>query len=177
MGFLFTYIFTLLRFIFFDYLEWPYALIIGSFMSLSLASNINVGKVRWIFDNQDRIKQMTNVATALIPKPDSSSASSFEISDNNKSVSLTYSRMGKKQILNIPYETRTRRITNKIKVYLIKGNEEVDITHQPCIPYLCTAEQLGGDNYKIVSKDSDNDLVYVCPGIPDMDEIKDHLKL
>jgi len=165
-GFLCTYVFTVIKFIFFDYLSWPYTLILSVFLILSITESMKNGRLRWIYDNRSKVDQMSRMVTALIPKPDLSS-SSFSIADSNQAASLIYSRMGTKYLLNVPYDTSARRITNRIRVILLVepeeegGNKEIDVTQQSCIPYLCTAEQLGGTGYKVVDKLSDK-IIFEC---------------
>ena len=176
-GFLCTYIFTIIKFIFFDYLQWPYLIILLVLILLSMAESMKNGRLRWVYDNRSRVNQISRMATALIPKPDLSS-SSFSIADSNKSASLIYTRMGTKYLLNVPYDSSARRITNRIHVFLLVepkegGYKEIDVTQQPCVPYLCTAEQLGGIGYKIVDKTND-EIIYECGKdiVPDFGAIK-----
>jgi hypothetical protein len=165
-GFLCTYIFTLIKFIFFDHLPWPYTLMLSVFVMVSMTESMKNGRLRWMYDNRSKIDQMSRMVTALIPKPDLSS-SSFSIADSNQAASLIYSRMGTEYLLNVPYDTSALRVTNRIRVILsVKpkeegGNREIDVTQQPCIPYLCTAEQLGGTGYKVVDKMSD-EIIFEC---------------
>ena len=87
--------------------------------------------------------------------------------------------MGTKYLLNVPYDSSARRITNRIRVILLVqpkeegGDTEIDVTQQPCVPYLCTAEKLGGVGYKIVDKTSD-EIIFECGKdiVPNFDAIK-----
>lgn len=171
-GFLFTYIFTLVKFIFFDYLEWPYALVFASFIALSMGSSLTDGRFKWMYDNRSRVEQMAKVATAMIPKPDLSSAA-FTVVDSNKAASLTYPRMGRNHILNIPYKPSNRRICNRIQIFLIRDKkEDIDVTHQPCVPYFCTALQLGGSGYKVIDKSTGEIITeYGDDVVPDLEQI------
>lgn len=68
----------------------------------------------------------------------------------------------------IPYKVRLPFITrNKHKFYkmlLVKGDQEIDITHLPGIPYYLTAKDLGGDS--IIKRLNDEDVFKF-----DLDEI------
>ncbi len=86
--------------------------------------------------------------------------------------------MGTKYLLNVPYDSTARRVTNRIRVLLLVrpeggGEEQIDVTQQPCVPYLCTAEELGGVGYKIVDKASDEVIIECGKDIvPNFDVIK-----
>lgn len=172
-GFLFTYIFTLIRFIFIDYLEWPYTIMLVSLMVLTVGSSLSDGRLSWIYNNRDRLQQATRVASAMMPKPNLSS-SPFSIADSNKSASLIYNRMGTDYILNVPYNPSFRRISNRISVLLIKSDKKsVDVTHQPCIPYFCTAEELGGIGYEVFDKGTGEIIKkYQKDEIPNLNDIR-----
>ena len=49
----------------------------------------------------------------------------------------------------IPYNRRKSSAMLRKKVYLIKGEEKIDISQKPGIPYLVNAQQLGGESIQV----------------------------
>ena len=89
----------------------------------------------------------------------------FKINETGKSAILKYSRYGKTYILNIPYKREFLTKMNNTKVFLVKNNQNIDITQQPGIPYMINAEMLGGD--KILVYKHDQITEYSKNQIPD----------
>jgi len=71
--------------------------------------------------------------------------SSFQLNDNNKCAIIKYNRLGKTYKLYVPYSIQISSKMNRFKAYLKMENEdEIEITQQPGIMYMLSAEDLGG---------------------------------
>lgn len=96
------------------------------------------------------IKIIDNIAAVT----KSNTTSHCSINNSNLSMSVTYTRVGRDKLLNIPYRSDLKEKMRMWKVLLISGkNKSKDITQEPGIPYMCTPEQLGGK--EILASNSD----------------------
>jgi hypothetical protein len=80
--------------------------------------------------------------------------STFTICEGQKAASIKYSRFGTEYVLFVPYERKLAIKTGAHKAFLIKGQEKIDITQQPGIPYLVTPNELGGECIEIVGEET-----------------------
>lgn len=55
---------------------------------------------------------------------------------------IEFYRFGLKYTVRLPFNSSNRFKLDKF--YLLKDEEEIEITHMPGIPYFLTAEQMGG---------------------------------
>ena len=78
--------------------------------------------------------------------------SSFTLRSNRKSALITYERNGIVGKIHIPI-TRSVKMSGH-RAYLISGDHELEITQQPDVPYLVTAEQLGGSEIHVYVDDT-----------------------
>lgn len=78
---------------------------------------------------------------------------SLTICPSRKAVCITYSKQGQSHNIYVPYNSRQIAKMSGHRAFLIKSEQETEITQQPGIPYLVTAEQLGGEQIKIVTLD------------------------
>lgn len=73
----------------------------------------------------------------------------FAINDSGKSASISYVRNGMNYIVNVPYHRNKVGVMSGIKAYLIRRyleeEEAIEITQQSGVPYLVSAEMLGGE--------------------------------
>ncbi len=76
--------------------------------------------------------------------------STFTVCEGQRAACIKYSRFNTNYLLFVPYNRKLAVKTGTHKALLVKGQEEIDITQQPGIPYLITAEQLGGECIKII---------------------------
>lgn len=180
-GFIFSYITTLIKLIFYDYLQWQYSLPILSLLVISGATSYGKAKQQITqllnpsIGNGIGPAQIINLILAMVPKPQTENAL-FKIETFTKYASIIYSRNGAPQIINIPYDPSLRRPGNRFRVNLISENKTEDITHQPGIPYFCTADELGGTKYTITDKFDDNVIhEYDKDSIPDMKFLRKYL--
>lgn len=70
----------------------------------------------------------------------------------NNTAIISYQYGGKNYKVCVPYDSSKVRGALRKEVFLIRGNERIDITHKPGIPYLLSAKDMGG-NRIIVTKD------------------------
>lgn len=103
-------------------------------------------------------KIKTNATTAIILRAISNSTTEnnsqcrFEINNDRRSATITYTHNGQTHIVIVPYNRRHIRSMSQHQVHLVKGEDTINITHQPGIPYLVTAEELGGDSIVIMNE-------------------------
>ena len=83
----------------------------------------------------------------------------------NKYMQINYSYMNQNYILNIPYDkTQIANMVN-YNVYAVYNEDYVEITQQPGIPYLITADALEVDYISVNNSDTENENRYYikCP--------------
>jgi hypothetical protein len=73
--------------------------------------------------------------------------STFKTRSNRKSALITYERNGICSKVHVPLQRDPRLIGHR--AYLVSADHQLEITQQPDVPYLVTAEQLGGDQIQI----------------------------
>ena len=81
------------------------------------------------------------------------------------SASVSYTRYDKEYQIHIPYNKDLITKMTRLKVYLVKDGERVEITQQPGIPYMVSARMLGGEKIIIV-KDNNVQKEYKNDEIP-----------
>lgn len=72
---------------------------------------------------------------------------------HNTYVSISYSRLGIKFHMVLPYDKTLISKHMGSRVYLVMENTKIDITHQPGIPYCFSAKELGGSCLIYVDRD------------------------
>ena len=88
---------------------------------------------------------------------------------HSNSAVIIVNQAGKKHSVYVPYDRKKSSSMLRKKVFLIKGDEKIDISQKPGIPYLITAKQLGGSS--IVVEDLSGDVIKVY----NEDEIPNYL--
>lgn len=99
--------------------------------------------------------------------------STFALRSNRKSALITYERNGIVSKIHIPV-VRSVKMSGH-RAYLISGDHELEITQQPDVPYLVTAEQLGGseihvyvDGRRFVFRDNESVVLPADAGRPSL---------
>lgn len=87
--------------------------------------------------------------------------------NKTKSAVISLTHMGKTHSIYLPYDRNKSTSMLTKKVFLIKENEKIDITQKPGIPYLVSAEQLGGESIVVENRDGDVLYTYEKDKIPD----------
>lgn len=87
------------------------------------------------------------------------------INNNQKSASIIYNYRGRRYILFFPFHPEEIMKSIGFQFFLIKKGKKIDITQQKGIPYLITANQLGGEKIELRK---DNELIkeYLSDEIP-----------
>jgi len=89
----------------------------------------------------------------------------IKFNENRKSACIEYIREGgSKYKIYVPYNQHLRSKMNGYTVYLLKNTQLIDITQQPGIPYLVTADMLGGQS--IIIKKYDETKTFDLHEIP-----------
>jgi len=90
---------------------------------------------------------------------------SFKTFERTKSAVVLYKYGGKEHKVCIPYDRTKSTSMLRKEVKLILDNEEIDITHKPGVPYLLSANDMGGSKINVV-KDGKIIKEYVSDEIP-----------
>lgn len=91
----------------------------------------------------------------------------FSINETECSATLQYHRMSSEYNLLIPYDRSKVAVMTQFRVELLRDNQDpVEITQQPGIPYLVSAEQLGGSGIKICNLETGLYHIYDIKTIP-----------
>lgn len=105
----------------------------------------------------DQVMQKINQKT----KEDQEEAN-FKVVSRSKSAVLSITHLGKQHNIYVPYH---RNISTKMlrrKYILIKDGARIDITQKPGVPYLVSAEDMGGQ--EILIEDREGNVVCSCSG-------------
>lgn len=86
-----------------------------------------------------------------------------------KSAVILYKHGGKEYKVCVPYDRTKSRAMLRKEVFLLSDNGKIDITHKPGVPYLLSAEKMGGVKIVVV-KDNKTIREY------DKDEIPEYLE-
>lgn len=78
----------------------------------------------------------------------------FQPFQRTRSAMVMFEHGGKQHRVCIPYDRTKSRAMLRKKVYLIRGNDKIEITHKPGVPYLLSAKDMGGNNI-VVEKDKE----------------------
>lgn len=90
---------------------------------------------------------LLNTALSLIPNKEKPK----KTINSNLVEEIHIERHGRKHVVYVPYDSSLVSEMIKYKVYLVKGNNTIDITHPPGISHMVSAYHLDGD--KIIVKD------------------------
>lgn len=92
---------------------------------------------------------------------------SFKVNDSDASACITYQRLGKEYILQIPYQRSYVASMVSFKAQLLKeDNCFLDITQEPGVPYVVSAENLGGKLIRVINNDTGDFYDYINGSIP-----------
>ena len=86
---------------------------------------------------------ITNQVLKQLDQTYESKVVSYHELDNNL-VRISYEYGGKTYYIVVPYDKELCRSGRRKQVFLQQGENFIDITQKPGIPYLLTPEQLGG---------------------------------
>ena len=79
----------------------------------------------------------------------------FTVNNTDQSASIVYERLGEQCIILVPYNRSHIPAMAQFKVELLRDEKSpVDITQQPGIPYLISADALGGIGIRITNQDN-----------------------
>ena len=74
---------------------------------------------------------------------------------------------GKVHSIYVPYDRKRRGQMVRHNVYLLKGEEKINISQKPGVKYMVSAKDLGGDMIVVEDKDSKVLHVYKDDEVPD----------
>lgn len=78
---------------------------------------------------------------------------------------LCYTRLNKEYKLYVPYN-RMKSLSSDITALLVKNGKEINITQQPGIPYLVSANDLGGEKIILTNNITGSSFDYFDDKIP-----------
>ena len=80
---------------------------------------------------------------------------------HNKYIEIKYTYMNENYTLRVPYDKTKIATMVNYNVFSNKGNEMFDITQQPGIPYLVSANDLDVDGISVFNLDTENIDTYI----------------
>lgn len=145
-------------------------LILFSILSYLLYASYRKGHHLLVKENYTKLKLLYSMFNSF-NAPDSPEIkvhkSNFVISDSDKSAIITYERFKTEYMVIIPYNRRYVSKMMHLKVEIkIEDDKFLEITQQPGIPYLVSAEMLGGKEIKISNTDTGQVHIYQGNEIP-----------
>lgn len=82
---------------------------------------------------------------------------SFKPISRTKSAVISFNHLGKVHNIYVPYHRNTSTSMLRKNFYLIKDEEKILLEQKPGIPFLISAESMGGD--KIIVEDKDGNII------------------
>ena len=147
-------------------MNWPYGLGIGIVSIILYKCNVVEKTYKWLVKQYDKAKFLYIIANGIKDVGHQNNGI-FAINETGKSANLTYNRLGTDYILLIPFDRKKIVDMSQFKVELLRYDKDsVDITQQPGIPYMITAEQLGGYAIKVTNHESEIIYEYDMHTIP-----------
>lgn len=144
-----------------------YPVLISSFIGVSWYYGYFHAVKDWFVTKRNNIKLVMSLMDKITTDVSNKKSAAFNITDTSKSANIIYERMGQQYILFVPYNRRFVSQMNQFKVELLReNNNPVDITQQPGIPYLTSANSLGGTFIRITNEDSELTHEYGPDEIP-----------
>lgn len=126
--------------------------------------------VNWVYDRYTKAKMLLALMDKMKNAPESSKnvkdIPSFVINDSDISATVSYQQLGSNYTLSVPYCRKYVAPMSQYKAELV-GSETTIITQQPGVPYLVSAEELGGDLIRITNEETNKQYEYVLD-IPPM---------
>lgn len=99
-------------------------------------------------NNEDNITLVRNILFSS----GNVKAEPFSVAPYGKYATVTYDRVGTKSTIVVPYNRSATVAMAQYKAYLHTDNgEQIDITQQPGIPYVCPAGLLGGKSIMLLN--------------------------
>lgn len=89
----------------------------------------------------------------------------FKPFQKQPSALVVFNHGGKSHNICIPFDQNKAKYMRRKDVYLIRDGDEIEITHKPGVPYLLSAEEMGGDSI-VVKKDGTILKIYNSTEIP-----------
>lgn len=112
---------------------------------------IAIGMCSWTYAKPKVMKYVTNKIMQNLP-PMEQNPAELNLNYNRTSARLNYTHKGKEHILYIPYDKKLLRKVG-YTVFHELNETKVDITQEPGVPYLVTANMLGGGEIKVYKDD------------------------
>jgi flagellar basal body-associated protein FliL len=116
----------------------------------------------WTYAKPKLIKYATNKVIQNLPKHDD--PTELNVNDTRTAAKLTYFHKGAEYTVYLPYDKKMQRKVG-YTVFHELGNKKVNITQESGIPYMVTANMLGGGKITVYKDDElkhtykDDDMV------------------
>ncbi|CAH6421715.1 Hypothetical protein HVR_LOCUS1355 [uncultured virus] len=111
----------------------------------------------WVSVRKQRVKLIINLLSKIqndVSDPTKTTIS-FSVNESDVSASVLYERMGQQYLLLVPYNRSYVAAMTQFKAELLRSEKDsLIITQQPGIPYLVTAEELGGYAIRVTNEDT-----------------------
>lgn len=142
-------------------------------ISLFIISIIFLGQLGWLdrFESYRRLKTTISMIIRIVDNFSSitrpSSDVGVSVNKNNKSISVEYYEGRHKRIVQIPFSIEKREYMKHWKVYLVVNkSKNINITQGPGIPYMCSAQDMGGREIIAIHNLNEKTLHYRKTTIP-----------
>ena len=89
----------------------------------------------------------------------------FKPLERSSSALISFTHGGKQHKISVPYNRAKGRKMARKKVFLVREDDRVEITHKQGVPYLLSAEDMGGTSI-VVEKDNNVVGEYKIDQIP-----------
>lgn len=134
--------------------------VVGStVISIAIGLSYHMGYLNpligWMNNKHQKGKLLLKIVDNLSNPSSTKKSTSFTVNDSDISASIVYERMGTEYIVIVPYNRTYVAAMSQFKAELLRSNgTPVNITQQPGIPYLVTADELGGYAIKITNQET-----------------------
>lgn len=127
---------------------------LGLTMAITSMMIYLVIRSKWWHNASNKLQLLMKVSSILVQGTKPQQAS-FVINDTDYSATLAYVYNGAPHTICVPFSRRRSLAMSDLQVLLIRSDKStVNITQQPGIPYLVSAEELGGVKISVTNIDN-----------------------
>lgn len=132
----------------------PWLPTVGLIVTVLVVTRYLVIRSKWWHNASNKLHLLMKVSTILAQGTKPHQAS-FVINDTDYSATLAYCYNGASHTICVPFSRRRSLAMSDLQVILVRNDKStVNITQQPGIPYLVSADELGGVKINVTNIDS-----------------------
>lgn len=121
----------------------------------------------WCQDKWAKVQLVRSLLNNMNVKDEKVEGRITHINDGDKSMTIAYKYFGVDYIVTVPFRRDYVVPMSGYKVSVRKNDTWIDVTQQPGVPYLVSAEQLGANGILITNTDTGKSISPHVQWVPD----------